>query len=642
MVCDIYGNHVAARPAAVAGIRTSDRCPGNAAPPWYTRAHPPGGMAIWTVARRTVKKGAQVRWVIRAPSGLAISSVDIPHMYSHGINDHSGWDGHLSWRGGSGGVRTFDGEGGWSSANSGRPGFRWPSRGTRSFGWRLACRARRCRNGGNRWLSLELIELRVRETRRPRLLAPDGLWSARGWIRGWWVLHFSGHSPSGLCALSASLNDHTGPGSVSQRRTALWHQCAAPAVDQAIDTAQYGQGVMPLTITGVDGAGRSIAYTRTLQVDNQRPTLSLSGPTDASSAAGTQYIHASATAGPSGVAGIVCSVDAAPDRWYPGTTAAIPLQGVGLHHLACYSASNARDASGARATSALHTWALRVRIPAVSKLSFVRIADALRCSRRRERVRIPAHWATAYRHGHRVRVKVPAQTRRVQVMHCHPRVVRRRVRHHGHWASKRVVLLPHRVAVERLHIRFGKRARLTGWLGTPNGDALGGKLVSIETAPVDGSGKFTKAAVVRTRPNGVWRADLHAGPSRVVRAVYEGSDRFEPSISNSAHVVVRAGIRIRIRPRRVHWGDTIRISGAVRGGHIPPAGGIMFLWAGWKGGKAEIGHLYTGPRGAFSSTYAFHTGTGTQNYRIWATSVREADYPYAPGRSRRVRVTVSP
>lgn len=642
MVCDIYGNHVAERPAAVTGIETSDRCPGNSPPRRYTPAHPPGGMAIWTSGGETVRRGEQVSWLLRPPAGVIISSVYVPHMYSYGINDDSGWRGGLHWGGGSDGVRTFNGQSGWSSANSGGPSFRWPSRGTRFFGWRLACRAHRCRNGGNRWLTVELAELRVRETQRPRLVAPDGLWKATGWIRGWWALHFSGDSPTGLCALSASVNGETGPGSVSQRHPALWHQCAAPAVDQAIDTAQYGQGVMPLTITAVDGAGQSVSYTRTIQVDNQRPTVSLSGPSDASNAAGTQYVRATATAGPSGVAGIVCSLDAGPDHWYPSAAAAIPVQGVGVHQVSCYSTSNARDSDGSRATSAVATWTLHIRWASVSTISLVRIASALRCTHSREPVRIPGHWATAYHHGHRVRVRVPAQTRRVRVVHCHPRVVHRRVRRHGHWIRERIVLLPHRVAVKQLRVGFGRSAELRGWLGTGNGDAIGGQPVRIETAPADGSDRFTEDAVVRTGPNGVWRAQLHPGPSRVVKAVYAGSGKYEPSISQSARVVVPAGLRIRIQPKRARWAGSIRISGSLRGGHIPPGGEIVVLRVSWNSGEAETGHLYVQRGGRFTTTYTFGPGVGTETYRFRAVTLKEADYPYAPGRSNRVAVTVSP
>ena len=63
LVCDVYGNHVAPRPSGVPGIATSARCPGNAAPPKYTRLHPPGGLAIWTLGNRTVPRGRGVECV---------------------------------------------------------------------------------------------------------------------------------------------------------------------------------------------------------------------------------------------------------------------------------------------------------------------------------------------------------------------------------------------------------------------------------------------------------------------------------------------------------------------------------------------------------------------------------------------------
>ena len=159
----------------------------------------------------------------------------------------------------------------------------------------------------------------------------------------------------------------------------------------------------------------------------------------------------------------------------------------------------------------------------------------------------------------------------------------------------------------------------------------------------DSRNRFLKVWSFRTLlVQGVWRARLHPGPSRIVKAVYGGSSKFEPSASKTAGVVVPADLRIHVQPRHAHWGGSIGIGGVVRGGHIPPSGEIVFLWVGWKDGQAEIGHLYTSPNGSFSSTYTFHRGTGIQSYRIWATSVRETDYPYVPGRSNRVAVTVSP
>ena len=59
-----------------------------------------------------------------------------------------------------------------------------------------------------------------------------------------------------------------------------------------------------------------------------------------------------------------------------------------------------------------------------------------------------------------------------------------------------------------------------------------------------------------------------------------------------------------------------------------------------RGGSAETGYVYTTPDGHFSTTYTFLRGRGTETYRMWAETGKETDYPYAPGSSNRVRVTV--
>jgi hypothetical protein len=599
-------------------------------------------MALWTVANKTVPQGTSVHWTVQAPAGMTIDQVYIPHMYSSGIDDGQGWGGGLFWSGGSSNVNTFGGETGWSSLSTSGPQFTWPSGGTPYFGWQVVCGASPCSNGGDQWLSMELIELSVQETSGPYLVAPDGLWQATGWIRGQWPLHFYGDSASGLCHLSASLNAQGLPGSDGSRNVAVWHQCSAPPVNETVDTTQYGNGALPLVIGAVDAANEPVFRTETVDVDNVAPTISLSGPTDVPSTAGTQYINATASAGPSGVAGISCSLDGAPSQWYAASSAQIPVGGVGVHSLSCFSESNARDQSGNPATSTPATWTLAIRTPSVSTVSFARVADALRCKSTRERVRIPARWVTAYHGGRPLKVKVPAQVRTVKAVHCHPRVVRRRVRIHGHWRAVRAVVLPHAVLRRTERVRAGSAAMVSGWLGTTEGNALGGQPVRVLTAPDNGTKAFSQVAVATTSANGVWTARIPAGPSRLVVAAYGGAQTVEPDLSSAARVVVPATVSLRIRPRSTHWGGRIAIAGHLRGGYIPSGGELVVLWIGWPGGSTEIGHLYTRPDGTFASRYTFLRGNGTETYRLWAATAREGDYPFAPGRSRRQPVTVTP
>jgi hypothetical protein len=640
LVCDVYGDSVAPQPTGVYGIATSTICPGNDAPGSYTNSNPPGGMAIWTGANNTISQGTAVHWTVTAPAGMTISSIYIPHMYSRGIDDNSGWGGGFYWAGGSGGVSTFDGESGWSSGYTGSPRFTWPSGGTPYFGWQVVCGSNPCSNGGNQWLSVELLEVGVTETASPSLSAPDGIWQSSGWIRGSWTLHFGGDSPSGLCTIGATLDGQELPGTSSVRNTAVWHQCSAPAVDETINTGQYGQGAMPLVSSALDAAGNTAGDTKTLYVDNQKPTISLSGPTDAPTTAGTQYVTASAGAGPSGVAGISCSVDGAPSQWYATASVQIPVQGLGLHHVSCFSENNARDSNGNVAASTTATWTLNIREPSVSTLSFDRVEGSLKCHRVRERVRVPAHWVTAYHGGHRVRVKLPAQVRTVNVLRCRPRVIHKRVKVHGHWKVVRIVELPHSALVSTRRLRQGASTTVSGWLGTSAGNAIGGQPVQILTAPSEQGGQFSQVATTTTAADGTWTARLPPGPSRLVVAEYSGASSTEPALSAPAHVIVPARVALHIRPTTARWGGRIKIAGRLRGGYLPPAGELVVLRVGWRGGSTEIGHLYTHRDGRFSTRYTFLRGNGTEQYWIWATTARESDYPYAPGRSRSVAVTV--
>src|SRR5205807_5800005 len=149
--------------------------------------------------------------------------------------------------------------------------------------------------------------------------------------------------------------------------------------------------------------------------------------------------------------------------------------------------------------------------------------------------------------------------------HCHPRVITRRIRVHGHWRAIRAVVLPHEVLLRAKRVRPGAGTTVRGWLGTTDGNALGGRSVRILTAPDNGTRQFSQVAVVTTAANGTWSARIPPGPSRLVVAAYDGAATVEPALSGAAHLVVPASISLRIRPKTTHWGGHIRISGRLRG-----------------------------------------------------------------------------
>jgi hypothetical protein len=324
------------------------------------------------------------------------------------------------------------------------------------------------------------------------------------------------------------------------------------------------------------------AVTSNVNIDNDPVGLSLSGPTDAPTTAGTQYVTATASAGPSGVSGISCSLDGAPYQWYPGASTRVPVTGLGVHKLTCYGANNARDTSGNVATSAPQTWTLSIREPTVSAIGFSKLVDALRCHKGRQRIAVPAKWVTVRRHHKLVRVRRRARTKVVVVTRCHERTAMRRV---SVWKTVvrrgkrvrvkrtrfvRVALPPHYVNYTTKWVAHGRGTTVSGWLGTSGGTALGGQPVEVMAAPDNGQGVFQLAASVTTAANGGWSARLGAGPSRLVEAVYPGSTLTEPTASTQVRVIVPAKVKlIGVWPARVAWGGTVRITGQLLGGYLP-------------------------------------------------------------------------
>ena len=590
-----------------------------------------------------VPDGARAHWEIDAPNGLVIvgAHTEGAGMVSYGVNQNMGWGGGFYWQGG--GAQT----------EPAQVSFTSPPLFTPYFGWQIICGWSSC-DGASKpgEMSILGLEVEAAEASGPAVsVTPGSLGAAAGWVRGTWPIAFSADGPSGACQLAASL----GGASVSQplnepQSQVTWHQCPAGSFSQSFNTAAVASSAsVPLSMWARDAAydysaGHylSAAVTSEVNIDNEPVTLSLSGPRDAPTTAGVQYAAANATAGPSGVAGIFCSVDGSPYAESTGASTEIPLQGLGTHTVSCFAENNARDASGARARSAVESWTTSIREPTVSTVSFARVINALRCTHTRERVKIPARWVTGTYNGAPVRVRVPAQTRTVTVVHCHPVIVRRKVRDHGRWQVRRIVLLPRTVRISSESVAHGAAATISGWLGSVAGNALANRPVLIQTAPDDGVGDYSDAAVTRTGSDGSWHVRLGAGPSRLIRVFYVGDGDDEPSLSPTAKLVVPAAVRLSITPHHSHWGARIRLSGRLLGGYVPASGELVVLWIGWPGGATEIGHLYTDRGGRFSSGYTFLRGNGTETYRLWATSAKETDYPYAPARSRSTPVIVSP
>jgi hypothetical protein len=612
-----------------------------------------GGSAALILARadlRAVSNGQGASWTTTAPAGLTITHIYTANDGSSSVGDGEGWWGEFFWQGGAG----VAGRSAQLTDNFGQFGCCQASFNNQTAGWFISCGWSSCSSPVD--LDVGGVQLTVSETTGPQLAAPSGLWQAPGWVRGEVVLGFYGDSPSGICGLGATINGQIVASSTSPRNQTTWHQCAAPAVSQTIHTGDYGQGAMPLTISGLDAAGVPVNYTKTIRIDNQQPTIALSGPADAPSTAGTQYVTATATAGPSGVAGISCAVDGARASWYPNATAQVPVNGVGDHVVQCFSESNARDGSGTPGVSAMRSFSMSIRVPTISGIAFTTIADRLRCHRVQKRIRVPAHTVIVRRHGKRVRVRRPAHTKIVHVTKCHPRTITKHriviitIHRHGKKVRVRrrktihVIVLPHPVLKLKRKVAFGHSTTVSGWLGTYNGTALAGQPVEILSAPDNGRGAFTPAAWTTTAANGGWSATVPAGPSRLIEATYPGGSTLEPSLSDQITETVPAKVMLlSITPRRVAWGGTVRLRGKLVGGYLPASGALVRLRIGVGTTQTTYGvKEHVSGNGRFSTRYTFGLGDPRANQSFWFqfASLPVGDYPYAPAESRRLTVRV--
>ena len=597
-----------------------------------------------------VPNGQGPSWTATAPAGLSITHIYTVSASSGNVGDGHGWWGEFFWNGGPG----LAGRSAPMTDTFNRYGCCQASFNDRTVGWFFSCAWSSCSQPAD--VNVGGVDLSVSESQGPWLVAPSGLWQAPGWVRGDVTLGFYGDSPSGLCGLGATINGQIVASSNSGRNQTTWHQCSAPPISQTLHTIAYGQGAMPLTISGLDAAGVPVNYTRTIRIDNQQPTVALTGPADAPSTAGTQYVTASAAAGPSGVAGISCAVDGGTASWYPAANAQVPVSGVGQHLVQCFSESNARDGSGTPGVSAMGSFSMSIRVPTVSGIAFTTIADRLRCHRAKKRVRVPARVVVVRRHHRLVRVRRPAHTKLVKVTKCHPRtVIRHRivivvVRRHGKKVrvrrrkTIRVIVLPHPVLKLKRRVRFGHATTVSGWLGTYDGTALAGQPVEVMTAPNNGQGAFAPTVWATTADNGGWSATLPAGPSRLVEAIYPGAATVEPSLSDQITETVPAKVLLlSIAPRKVAWGGTVRLRGKLVGGYLPPGGALVRLRIGAGSSETTYGvREHVGGDGRFSTTYTFGAGVPGVHRAFWFefASLPMSDYPYAPSHSRRLTVRV--
>ena len=438
---------------------------------------------------------------------------------------------------------------------------------------------------------------------------------------GVWVNH----------AVTVDATPTAGPSGVGGMTCSVDHATAKPypAGGLTVD----GDGVHTVTCTAwnnaVDPQGQPNTGTSsmTVHIDESPPSISFE-PQNPHDPTG---LVIDTSDGESGVAG--GTIEMAPAGTNDWTS--LPTTFDGSHLLAHFDdagltgsyafQATACDNVGNCATSS-ERLPLPLRLASDSQVSLTQIVDPLRRRTVVERVR---------RGGRLETIKVVKLVRECNT---------RRVWSRGHgWRAERICRAPRIHATKTLNVPYGRPVTLHGLYTTAAGVPLPGEPVKILAAPDNHSGAFGQIGVATTAANGSWSATVPPGPSRIIRAVTDGTATILPS-SGQVTTIVPAKIRlVRVWPARVPWGGTVHLVGQLLGGYLPPGGALVRLRIGYGSTYETYGvEEHVSGNGRFSTVATFGPGDPSilRTYWFQIASLPMGNYPYAPAASQRVPVIV--
>lgn len=197
---------------------------------------------------------------------------------------------------------------------------------------------------------------------------------------------------------------------------------------------------------------------------------------------------------------------------------------------------------------------------------------------------------------------------------------------------------------EALTVPFGAAARLSGSLVRADGAGLGGRHLRVLARPSRGA--LAPAAVegVETGARGGFELRLAPGPSRRVSVLFPGDRGFAAAARRSLDLRVRTGISLRVAPPALRTGQVAHLSGRVsrRGAPLPRRGklvAIQYLEAATNRWRPVL-VIRSDHFGRFRARYRFRYVEGSASIRLRATALAEERWPYAPGSSRPLTVSV--
>jgi len=197
---------------------------------------------------------------------------------------------------------------------------------------------------------------------------------------------------------------------------------------------------------------------------------------------------------------------------------------------------------------------------------------------------------------------------------------------------------------DSLTVPFGAPALLSGRLTRADGAGLGGRQLRIVSRPSRGALQPTAVEAVRTGEQGGFELRLPPGPSRRVTVSFLGDGGQEEARREGLELRVRSGVTLRAKPRQLRTGQAVTLGGKVKsaGAPVPRRGKLVAIQY-----LEEATHRWrpvlvtrTDHHGRFRAHYRFRYVSGRAAIRLRATALAEERWPYAPGSSAPVTVSV--
>ena len=148
-------------------------------------------------------------------------------------------------------------------------------------------------------------------------------------------------------------------------------------------------------------------------------------------------------------------------------------------------------------------------------------------------------------------------------------------------------------------VDYGRPATAGGRLSDDAGNPVPNATLKIIVLELRDGAVEQDGGTVTTKADGTFKVVIPPGPSRRVTVTSA-----TPALSASVDLSVRAGVTLKARPRQLHTGQQLRLSGKLRGGSQPAAGKVIDLQVRRDGRWRTFADVRT-HSGTFSFRYRF-------------------------------------